>query len=180
MLPTSNDHRLCHHGSTVPLFAEATRRCIEPGTRGRWADRRSTDYSGQSVCSSPCRADHGVPTLHASKGWLDAAPSYRSSPVRWLMSGSVELGTIKTDVPARLDRLPWARFHWMVVVGLGSVWILDGLEVTMVGNVAARLTEDGSGIEMSAADIGTAGAIYVLGACIGAIVFGQLTDRFGR
>jgi MFS family permease len=96
------------------------------------------------------------------------------------MSGSVELGTIKTDVPARLDRLPWARFHWMVVVGLGSVWILDGLEVTMVGNVAARLTEDGSGIEMSAADIGTAGAIYVLGACIGAIVFGQLTDRFGR
>ena len=96
------------------------------------------------------------------------------------MSGNVELGTIKTDVPARLDRLPWARFHWMVVVGLGSVWILDGLEVTMVGNVAARLTEDGSGIEMSAADIGTAGAIYVLGACIGAIVFGQLTDRFGR
>src|SRR5699024_9658071 len=55
-----------------------------------------------------------------------------------------------------------------------------GLEVTMVGNVAARLTEDGSGIEMTAADIGTAGAIYVLGACIGAIVFGQLTDRFGR
>ena len=96
------------------------------------------------------------------------------------MSGSVELGTVKTDVPARLDRLPWARFHWMVVVGLGSVWILDGLEVTMVGNVAARLTEDGSGIEMTAADIGTAGAIYVLGACIGAIVFGQLTDRFGR
>jgi MFS family permease len=96
------------------------------------------------------------------------------------MSGNVELGTIKTDVPARLDRLPWARFHWMVVVGLGSVWILDGLEVTMVGNVAARLTEDGSGIEMTAADIGTAGAIYVLGACIGAIVFGQLTDRFGR
>jgi MFS family permease len=96
------------------------------------------------------------------------------------MSGSVELGTIKTDVPARLDRLPWARFHWMVVVGLGSVWILDGLEVTMVGNVAARMTEDGSGIDMTAADVGMAGAIYVLGACIGAIVFGQLTDRFGR
>ena len=88
--------------------------------------------------------------------------------------------TITTQVPSRLDRLPWSRFHWRVVIGLGSVWILDGLEVTMVGNVAARLTEDGSGIEMTAADIGTAGAIYVLGACIGAIVFGQLTDRFGR
>lgn len=96
------------------------------------------------------------------------------------MSENVELGTIKTDVPARLDRLPWARFHWMVVVGLGSVWILDGLEVTMVGNVAARMTEEGSGIEMTAGQIGTAGAIYVLGACVGAIVFGQLTDRFGR
>jgi MFS family permease len=96
------------------------------------------------------------------------------------MSGSVELGTIRTDVPARLDRLPWARFHWMVIVGLGSVWILDGLEVTMVGNVAARMTEDGSGIDMTAADVGMAGAIYVLGACIGAIIFGQLTDRFGR
>ena len=96
------------------------------------------------------------------------------------MSENVELGTIKTDVPARLDRLPWARFHWMVVVGLGSVWILDGLEVTMVGNVAARMTEEGSGIDMTAGQIGTAGAIYVLGACVGAIVFGQLTDRFGR
>lgn len=96
------------------------------------------------------------------------------------MSRDVELGTISTDVPARLDRLPWARFHWMVVIGLGSVWILDGLEVTMVGNVAARMTEDGSGIDMTAGQIGTAGAIYVLGACLGAIVFGQLTDRFGR
>ncbi|MEY9258473.1 MFS family permease [Brevibacterium epidermidis] len=96
------------------------------------------------------------------------------------MSEKVELGTVKTDVPARLDRLPWARFHWMVVVGLGSVWILDGLEVTMVGNVAARMTEEGSGIDMTAGQIGTAGAIYVFGACVGAIVFGQLTDRFGR
>ena len=47
---------------------------------------------------------------------------------------SVQLGTITTDIPARLDRLPWARFHWLVVVGLGTVWILDGLEVTIVGS----------------------------------------------
>lgn len=60
-------------------------------------------------------------------------------------------GTITTQIPARMDRLPWSRFHWRVVVGLGSVWILDGLEVTMVGNVAARLTEDGSGLDISAA-----------------------------
>ena len=51
---------------------------------------------------------------------------------------------IETDVPARLDRLPWSRFHWLVVIGLGAVWILDGLEVTIVGSVAARLTEKGA------------------------------------
>jgi MFS family permease len=89
-------------------------------------------------------------------------------------------GTIETDVPARIDRLPWARFHWMVVVGLGTVWILDGLEVTIVGSVAARLTEHGSGISISSDGIGTAAAIYVTGACLGALFFGQLTDRFGR
>ena len=92
----------------------------------------------------------------------------------------VQTGTIETKIPARLDRLPWARFHWMVVIGLGTVWILDGLEVTMVGSVASRLTENGSGINLSAGDIGTAAAFYVAGACLGALFFGQLTDRFGR
>jgi MFS family permease len=66
------------------------------------------------------------------------------------------------------------------VLGLGAVWILDGLEVTIVGSVAARLTEKGSGISITAGGIGTAAAIYVAGACIGALFFGQLTDRFGR
>ena len=92
----------------------------------------------------------------------------------------VQTGTITTQVPARIDRLPWSRFHWRVVIGLGSVWILDGLEVTMVGSVAARLTEDGSGIDISSGQIGTAAAIYIVGACLGALFFGQLTDRFGR
>jgi MFS family permease len=88
--------------------------------------------------------------------------------------------TIETNIPGRLDRLPWARFHWLVVGGLGTVWILDGLEVTIVGSIAARLTEKGSGVGLSAGSIGTAAAIYVVGACVGALFFGQLTDRFGR
>jgi MFS family permease len=67
-----------------------------------------------------------------------------------------------------------------VLIGLGTVWILDGLEVTMVGSVASRLTEKGSGITISTGQIGTAAAFYVAGACIGALFFGQLTDRFGR
>jgi MFS family permease len=83
-------------------------------------------------------------------------------------------------VPARLDRLPWSRFHWMVVIGLGTVWILDGLEVTIVGSIGDRLTENGSGITLDASQIGTAAAFYVGGACLGALFFGQLTDRFGR
>ncbi len=88
--------------------------------------------------------------------------------------------TIETDIPARLDRLPWSRFHWLVLTGLGTVWILDGLEVTIVGSIGSRLTEKGSGIAMTAGSIGTAAAIYVAGACLGALFFGQLTDRFGR
>ncbi|MGZ4318503.1 MAG: MFS transporter [Gaiellaceae bacterium] len=93
---------------------------------------------------------------------------------------SVQTGTIETNIPQRLDRLPWSRFHWLVVIGLGTVWILDGLEVTIVGSVASRLTEKGSGIVISTAQIGVAAAFYVGGACLGALVFGQLTDRFGR
>ncbi|MFR9805483.1 MFS transporter [Pseudonocardia sp. RS010] len=96
------------------------------------------------------------------------------------MSDGVQTGTIETRVPARLDRLPWSRFHWRVLIGLGTVWILDGLEVTMVGAVAARLTEPGSGIAITPAQIGLAAAIYIVGACTGALFFGQLTDRFGR
>ncbi|MEU5523575.1 MFS transporter [Streptomyces sp. NPDC047860] len=96
------------------------------------------------------------------------------------MSTTAELGVVTTKVPARLDRLPWSRFHWRIVIGLGTVWILDGLEVTIVGAVAARMTEPGSGINLTSADIGTAAAIYVAGACVGALLFGRLTDRYGR
>ncbi len=94
--------------------------------------------------------------------------------------GEARTSTIRTRIPARLDRLPWSRFHWMIVVGLGTVWILDGLEVTIVGSISSRLTESGSGITIDASQIGTAAAFYVAGACIGALFFGQLTDRFGR
>src|SRR5690242_17804097 len=96
------------------------------------------------------------------------------------MTAAAETATIKTRIPARLDRLPWSKFHWLVVIGLGTVWILDGLEVTIVSSVASRLSEAGSGITMSAGQIGTAAAFYVGGACVGALFFGQLTDRFGR
>ncbi|MGF1430506.1 MFS transporter [Kitasatospora sp. LaBMicrA B282] len=88
---------------------------------------------------------------------------------------------VRTRVPARLDRLPWSRWHWRVVIGLGTVWVLDGLEVTIVGNMAGRLAEHGSGIAITTAQVTTwAAALYVAGACCGALVFGRLTDLFGR
>ncbi len=96
------------------------------------------------------------------------------------MSSGVETGRITTDIPARMDRLPWARWHWLVVIGLGTVWILDGLEVTIVGAMSEALKPEGTGLGLTSSDIGFAGAIYVAGACLGALFFGQLTDRFGR
>ncbi|MFE3408534.1 MFS transporter [Streptomyces mirabilis] len=90
-------------------------------------------------------------------------------------------GRVTSAVPARLDRLPWSRWHWTVVIGLGTVWILDGLEVTIVGNIAGRLSEPGSGLPITSAQVtGAAAALYVAGACVGALFFGRLTDRFGR
>src|SRR6478752_4133755 len=95
-------------------------------------------------------------------------------------NGAGEATTIETRIPARLDRLPWSQFHWMIVIGLGTVWILDGLEVTIVSSISGRLIEKGSGLTLDASQIGTAAAFYVAGACLGALFFGQLTDRFGR
>ncbi|GAA3423954.1 MFS transporter [Streptosporangium sandarakinum] len=93
----------------------------------------------------------------------------------------VETGTVTTKVPARLDRLPWSRWHWMIIIGLGTVWILDGLEVTIIGNLSAQLAKEGSGLAITQAQVaGTAAALYVAGACVGALFFGWLTDRFGR
>ncbi len=96
------------------------------------------------------------------------------------MSSGAETGRITTDIPARMDRLPWSRWHWMVVIGLGTVWILDGLEVTIVGSMSEALKPADTGLGLTSSDIGLAGAIYVAGACLGALFFGQLTDRFGR
>ncbi|MEU1282232.1 MFS transporter [Streptomyces sp. NPDC005805] len=94
---------------------------------------------------------------------------------------STATGTVTTKVPSRLDRLPWSRWHWMIVIGLGTVWILDGLEVTIVGNMASRLSEPGSGLPITDAQVtGMAAALYVAGACSGALFFGRLTDRYGR
>ncbi len=86
---------------------------------------------------------------------------------------------ITTDIPARMDRLPWSRFHMLVVVALGITWVLDGLEVTIVGSIGPIL-KDHQTLALTDQDIGSVAACYVAGAVIGALAFGWLTDRFGR
>ncbi|WP_017905507.1 MFS transporter [Pseudomonas asplenii] len=82
-----------------------------------------------------------------------------------------------TDIPARLDRLPWTRFHTLLVLALGITWLLDGLEVTLAGAVSGALKDS---LAMSNTEIGVAGATYIAGAVLGALFFGWLTDRLGR
>ncbi|MGC2437095.1 MAG: MFS transporter, partial [Pseudolabrys sp.] len=84
---------------------------------------------------------------------------------------------IETDIPARLDRLPWGRFHTLVVAALGITWILDGLEVTLAGSLAGALK---TSLHFSNTDIGVASSAYLAGAVLGALFFGWLTDRLGR
>ncbi|HEY2031228.1 MAG TPA: MFS transporter [Myxococcales bacterium] len=86
---------------------------------------------------------------------------------------------IDTDLPGRLDRLPWSRWHWRVVIALGVTWILDGLEVTLVGAVASVLGEPDT-LHLSEQQIGLAASAYLFGAILGALIFGRATDRLGR
>ncbi len=91
-----------------------------------------------------------------------------------------EYRVIETAIPARMDRLPWSKFHWLVVIGLGTVWILHGLQVTIVGAISPRLSEAGAGLELTATQVGMSGSAYIAGACLGALYFGWLADRIGR
>jgi MFS family permease len=86
---------------------------------------------------------------------------------------------VETDIPARLDALPLGRFHILVIVALGITWILDGLEVTLAGALAAELKEPAA-LGLSNAQVGLAGSCYLCGAVGGAFFFGWLTDRLGR
>ena len=94
-------------------------------------------------------------------------------------SPETETPTTRTDVPARLDRLPWSAFHRLVVTALGITWILDGLEVTLAGSVAAAL-QTSPRLHLTAEQVGLTGSAYLAGAVLGALFFGHLTDKLGR
>jgi MFS family permease len=86
---------------------------------------------------------------------------------------------VSSDVPFRLDRLPWSRWHWMVVIALGITWLLDGLEVTLAGSLVGML-KDPLTLGLTDTQIGISGTAYLIGAVVGALGFGYATDRLGR
>jgi MFS family permease len=95
------------------------------------------------------------------------------------LPGKAGTDVITSDIPARLDRLPWSRFHWLLVIALGITWVLDGLEVTVVGSIGPTLKHR-EALGLSESEIGLAGSLYLAGALGGALLFGHLTDRLGR
>ena len=90
-----------------------------------------------------------------------------------------ERAYLETDIPVRLDGLPWSRWHWRVVIALGITWLLDGLEVTLVGAVANVLREPET-LHLGEGEIGASVSAYLAGAVLGALFFGRLTDKLGR
>src|SRR5829696_9436517 len=139
------------------------------------------------------RGFSGLVLKWAIGGYMPDANSRRRRPTRAYrprpdgggrhmaaQGAGAQLGIVKTQIPARMDRLPWARWHWMVVLGLGTVWILDGLEVTIVGAIGSRLTNPDAGLGLSESQVGLAASVYIVGACLGALFFGRLADTLGR
>jgi MFS family permease len=112
-------------------------------------------------------------SLDLDKSASAAPPPIPSPP------GGGDDGEVETNIPARMDRLPWSRWHWLVVFALGITWLLDGLEVTIVGAIATVL-KDKQTLGLSGTQIGLAGSVYVAGNVVGALGFGYLTDRLGR
>ena len=99
-------------------------------------------------------------------------------PIR-VATETISRAIIVSDVPARLDRLPWSRWHWLVVIALGITWVLDGLEVTLAGAIGAVLKRPDA-LALTDAQIGASATFYLIGAVSGALFFGYATDRLGR
>src|SRR3954470_18344652 len=95
--------------------------------------------------------------------------------LQWKMPGE----WIESHVPARLDRMPWSRWHWLIVGALGATWILDGLEVTLAGSLGGILTQRET-VGLTDAQVGASATFYLVGAVLGAFLFGYGTDRLGR
>jgi MFS family permease len=135
---------------------------------------------GGEPAANPMRATRSLRESSAPAApQLSPGPGAHLRPSLPATALAPSAGVVETDIPARLDGLPWSRFHTLVVVALGITWILDGLEVTLAGALAGTLKES-STLGLSNTEIGRAGSAYLVGAVLGALLFGWLTDRLGR
>jgi hypothetical protein len=124
------------------------------------AVKKKSKYAAQTPCSGATpgtrfAAGAGVTRNHGSL----------------ILERPEALEPFRTQVPARLDRLPWSRWHWLVVVALGITWVIDGLEVTLVGAISTVLVEPGT-LHLSPEQIGLLNTAYLVGAVLGALGFG--------
>jgi len=137
--------------------------------------RFGREVAAELLCGT-LRPDKSLPLIGSRP---DEATMALAVPADEQAPSHASAGIVATDIPARLDRLPWGRFHTLVVVALGITWILDGLEVTLAGAVSPALKESPQ-LVFSNADVGLASSAYLAGAVLGALFFGWLTDRLGR
>ena len=121
-----------------------------------------------------------VRTAHSAVATAELKSEFCVAPFFARKTGTMaNAETIESYVPARLDRLPWSRWHWLIVVSLGATWILDGLEVTLAGALGGILTRPET-LGLTPARVGASATCYLAGAVLGALLFGYGTDRFGR
>jgi MFS family permease len=150
--------------------AGTARRNSPPG--GALTD--GTARAGQH-CTMVSAAGNRLP--HPDSAQTATLPPHDTRPTEAVAAPSGSI--IETDIPARLDALPFGRFHVLVIVALGITWILDGLEVTLAGSLSGELKQS-SALSLSNDEVGLAGSCYLAGAVLGAFFFGWLTDRLGR
>jgi MFS family permease len=159
-------HRICYYLARLSGLAGAFGFIVTARVTARVTGRVTARVTGRET---------GTATLP----WQPQSQTSMAATDATNQNSATSAALVETDIPSRLDRLPWGRFQTHVVIALGITWILDGLEVTLVGAVAGALKASPV-LRLSSTDVGFASSAYLTGAVLGAIFFGWLTDRLGR
>jgi MFS family permease len=166
---------------TASSWGAFTITAAEPPETGVWNSSSRQNVGGEACAWGQSDMAQYAPKAAGDRDSARPIRARRSTPSHDA-AGIADLRAteiVETDIPSRLDALPFGRFHILVIFGLGITWILDGLEVTLAGSLSGELMQR-SGLGLSSWQIGLAGSAYLCGAVAGAFIFGWLTDRLGR